>query len=140
MDDLKAQLNDKNDMSVELIFRRSSLDEARALMAQALKAQGSGAMPALSGKSFTRMRPSSIQVRCRMKGERTENLRRLAPWGGPSTQRRLKITAQQLQLHPARAPLRVISSECWTHQTGFGCEQWQAGPMWVQPLGIQHIS
>lgn len=39
LDDLKAQLSMSNDLSVDLMFSRTSLEEARELMAAALKSQ-----------------------------------------------------------------------------------------------------
>ncbi len=62
LDDLKAQLSVSNELNVELMFRRSSLEEARALMTHALKAQQGADTPGSSTMSFTRMRPPDMQV------------------------------------------------------------------------------
>ena len=66
LDDLQAQLSSSHEVNLDLVYQRSSLDEARAIMAQALRTQHQGfeSSKALSPTmSFTRMRPSHMQVR-----------------------------------------------------------------------------
>lgn len=63
LDDLKAHLSASNDMSLELIStRRTSLEEAHALLAEALKTQPHGDSACLPAAPFTRMRPPDKQV------------------------------------------------------------------------------
>ena len=62
LDDLKAQLSTSNDLSVELMFSRTSLEEARALMAQALQSQPHHIESAAAGiNSLNCMHPASEQ-------------------------------------------------------------------------------
>lgn len=62
LDNLKSQLSMSNDLSVELMFTRTSLQEARALMAQALKSKPHHLESAAGGiDSLNRMHLASEQ-------------------------------------------------------------------------------
>ena len=62
LEDLKDQLSRSDDLSVELMFKRSSLEEARALMSEALRARRHTDSSGMRSTSFNSALPAASKV------------------------------------------------------------------------------